>query len=812
MKAKPQTALAAVLLGASLVFISHAAADETSLPEGRVAPHPALAGRTVLFVTRHQYQSDHHATATLFQNGEINANKFQGGSALRAIDFTSGQPAIRTLLEAPEGVIRDPEVSFDGRQIVFSMRRRPADEYHLYVIDSDGTNLRQLTFLKGVTDIDPEWLPGGGFVFSSTRDYKFCQCNRHIMANLFRMDADGANVQRIGGSTLFEGHPHVMPDGRVLYDRWEYVDRHFGPSFGLWAANPDGTGQILIYGNNAWSPGMIADARVIPGTSLIVATFGSCHDRPWGAIGIIDRTKGLDGTTPVLHTWPENIDRFLDLADLQNPEYGRSGRIDAFKGIAKKYEDPYPVSATHFLCARQMEGEQMGLFLLDTDGSEQLIYRERPGCFDPMLIAPREPAPRVASRSNPAREDGLFYVADVYRGVGMENVPRGSIKWLRVAEAPAKITWTDRHWGIDATQAPAMNWNLTNNKRILGRVPVEEDGSAYFHAPADRFLFFQLLDEKGRMVQSMRSGTILRPGEIVGCVGCHEQRQTTVPAGCRPLALSREPDRLHGWYGEPRDFNYLTEVQPVFDRNCVSCHDSADGPPAGGLDLSGDLGLVFNTSYLDIRSKSPIRWAQLKPDDPKPLIRAVDDGPPQILPAYAWGSTQSRLVDVLLEGHADVELTQEELDRIVTWIDMNAPYYGSYASAYPNNPFGRSPLTGEELARLSELTGMTLGRGNTGAELGGSQISFTRPELSRCLAALKEEEGRDDAYAEALSLIQIGAARLARQPRADMPGFVPGPVDASRLEKAAALIAEHSRATKALIEGDRHLDTPGGEP
>ena len=190
-----------------------------------------LKGKQILFIEREQYAPDHHNTATLFQCGEINEANFAPGGAMRIYDVDSG--TIRTLIETETGVVRDPELSFDGKKILFSMRKDSLDFYHLYEINVDGSGLKQLTFASGVSDIDPVYLPDGGIVFTSTRQPKYCMCNRHIMGNLFRMEADGANITQIGVSTLFEGHSSLLNDGRVLYTRWEYVDRNFGDAQGL---------------------------------------------------------------------------------------------------------------------------------------------------------------------------------------------------------------------------------------------------------------------------------------------------------------------------------------------------------------------------------------------------------------------------------------------------------------------------------------------------------------------------------------------------------------------------------------------------
>ncbi len=172
-----------------------------------LSAHPLVREAPILFVVRTQYRSDHHNTATFFPGAEheYNDGAFTPGGALKLIDFAQGGAA-RTLLDVPQGVARDPDVSFDGKTILFSMRRNLADSYHLYEIHADGSGLKQLTFAPDVDDFDPLYLPDGAIVFSSTREPKYCMCNRHIMANLYRMDGDGANIHQIGKSTLFEGH------------------------------------------------------------------------------------------------------------------------------------------------------------------------------------------------------------------------------------------------------------------------------------------------------------------------------------------------------------------------------------------------------------------------------------------------------------------------------------------------------------------------------------------------------------------------------------------------------------------------------
>jgi hypothetical protein len=746
--------------------------------------NPLVSGRPILFVVRRQYRPDHHNTETMFQTGEINTGSFEGGGALRVIDLARGGET-RTLWESPAGLARDPDVHFDGAKVLFSMRRDIRDDYHIYEIGADGAGLRALTSAPGVFDIDPIYLPDGGVVFTSSREPKYCMCNRHIMGNLYRMDGDGANIVQIGKSTLFEGHPALMPDGRILYDRWEYVDRNFGDAQGLWTVNPDGTNHAVYWGNNTGSPGAVLEGRIIPGTLRVLCTFSSCHDRPWGALAVVDRELGVDGRPPVLRTWPAGA---IDLVD-------EKGGFDAFTRVMPKYEDPWPLDDKHFLCSRMTgEGERMGIFLVDIFGNEVLVHVEGPGCFDPMPLGPRPRPPAVPPRRDFSRGEGYFYVADVYQGTPMKGVARGAVKSLRVVESPEKRFWTRPPWGGQGQEAPAMNWHDFNNKRILGTVPVEADGSAAFAVPPDTFVYFQLLDENGMMIQSMRSGTVAQSGEWTGCVGCHEERRSAPPAagGGAPLALRRPPSRLEGWYGPPRLFSYRAEVQPVFDRACLSCHDF--GTEGGKkLILAGDRDLVFNASYIEL-------WR-------KKYIRAVGAGPAAVQQAYSWGSHASKLAEAVRKRFKEGKVTREEFDRVVTWIDLNAPYYPSYASAWPDHLAGRSPLDDAQLRRLEALVGVPFLKLADHAASRGPQVSFDRPELSPCLSCFKDPE--DAARREALALIGTGRDRLRERPNPDADGFQSCEVDRKRDEKYRFLLDEERRRRAAVRDGLKVYDGGG---
>ena len=765
------------------------ACDEfAKLEREALIANPLVSGQPILYIVRPQYRSSYHAIDTLFHTNEANTRDFEGGGAMKLIDFAEGGKT-RTILDVPEGIVRDPEVHFTGGKIVFALRRNIGEDWHIWEINADGSGLRQLTCAAGVSDFDPLYLPDDTILFSSTREPKYNQCSQDIAANLYRMESDGANIHQIDRNNLFNNQASLMDDGRILYARWEYVDRNFGDAHGLWTTTPDGANHSIFWGNNTAVPGAAYTPRQIPGTERVVCIFGPHHDHLWGAMAVIDRRLGVDGRSGVVRTWPANA--------VNHVRSGGGFDCDNSLETKLKYADPYPLSEKYFLCSRMTgRGSEMGIFLVDVFGNEVLVHVEGRGCYDPMPLKPRARPPRIASRRDFASAEGCFYVQDVYQGTHMQGVKRGAVKSLRVVEAPEKRTWSPGKWFGQGYMAPGMNWHSLESKRILGTVPVEADGSAYFAVPAEKFVYFQLLDANGMMIHSMRSGAFAQPGERTGCIGCHDHRLVAPPAlAAPPLALKRPPSKLSGWQGEPRLFGFTAEVQPVFNRHCLGCHDfGKDG--AKKLVLAPDRDLTFNAAYTEL-------WR-------KRYVHCVGAGPAEIQQAYAWGSHPSKLVQVLRAGHHDVKLSPEELDRIITWVDLNAPYYATYNCAYPESVSGRCPLTRPQLARLCQLAGPPLVWQDEGSQFNsfasnpGIMVSFDRPELSPCLANFKDKT--DPKYREAMALIQAGKETLALRPEADMPGFVPCTEDQRREVKYAERRRIEQRNREAIRSGNKVYD------
>ena len=750
------------------------------------------------------------------------------GATLKVLDPSSGKT--RVLVSAPKGIIRRPCVNFDGRRIVFAMCRTASSTFHIYAITVDPATLftttgeytpKQLTFAPDVYDVDPIYLPDGKIAFCSTRDIKIVPCAGQLVPQIFRMDGDGANIHQITRSTVHENELSLMPDGRILYNRWDYVDRNFGDGHGFWVANPDGCNQAIVWGNNTAHPASPWTARAIPGTGKFICILGTHHGSLGGAMAIINPQVAVDGRKSIERTWPPDvITRFDNPRKLSLPkgrtlrgiekmtsiwpeeakdllakshDYRLHGWNDDLNSVKPWYNCPFPLNDKQFLyVVAPNRRAGAAICLGDVKGNEVKLHQEEPGCYDPMPLAPSPKPVTMSSPRDYANNDGHFYIQNVYIGTHMQRVSPGSVKYVRVVQAHSKRGKAGHIWRALGHQEGAIGWSGFIAKTVLGTAPVESDGSASFHVPSDRFVYFQLLDKDGMMIHSMRSGTSIHSGERRGCVGCHESRTTTtLPAKSPRLteALRRGPSTLKPWYGKRRRFGYLAEVQPVLDKHCITCHDFGK-KGARKIVLAGDKNFAFNVSYCELQSRG--------------LTGAIGAGPAGHLPPLTWGSRTSRLIKMLKKGHNNVKLSVEDMDRLVTWIDLNAPYYPTGYSARPGPAPGRNPLNGGQSNRLFALTGLSGHQLHKADLYAGPQVCFDRPEISPCLKRIKDPAKR----AEALKIIQAGKASLNALPRADMPGFATlHAADLKRREHYEKYRRIEQEVRRAIREGKKVYDS-----
>jgi hypothetical protein len=621
---------------------------------------------------------------------------YRMGASLSMLEVSEdGSCRIETLLEDSGGVIRDPDVSFDGRRILFAWRKSPdEDDYHLYEMDFARRKVRQLTHGVGHADYEGIYLPDGDMLFNSTRCVQIVDCWWTDVSNLYRCDSDGNLIRRISFDQVHTNYPMLLEDGRVIYTRWDYNDRGQIYPQPLFQMNPDGTNQRAYYGGNSWFPTAIMHARGVPGSTLVMAVLSGHHSHQRGKLALIDVRRGREEAggaqliAPVRETAPHRIDA-----------YGQDG---------DQFQYPYPMNASEFLVTYTPYGagnrnykRPYGIYFMDSDGNRELIAADpKISCNQPVPLAARlKPRPRPA-QTDYSKDTGVYYIQDVYVGPGLQGVPRGIIKKIRVAALeyrPAGIR-SNRNSGpaggaLISTPAAIGNgsWDV---KIILGHADVYPDGSACFEVPARTPVYFQAIDDKGHAVQTMRSWSTLQPGERLSCVGCHESPDTAPPRqGGMTEALRRGPRPLAPFYGLPRGFSFAREVQPILDRHCIRCHDRRPGeepdPDAEkqAFSLRGDTtaeeksGRAWSDAYLALTDAHLDDRGFLKGRAGKYITWISAQSEPSMLPPYHAGAAKSPLTALLEKGHHGVALSREEKEKIAAWIDLLVPYCGSYTEA-----------------------------------------------------------------------------------------------------------------------------------
>lgn len=710
-----------IFLAAVLSLGLHAQADDSA--------KEILRNRGIdklVFVKRLTYDANHYYTEY------INSTWKPGGN-LCVLDLVDG--SVRDL--APQlagGVFERFDVSFDAKKIVFAWKAGPQVGYRLYEINVDGSGLRQLTFPQpddaelvrkyrvteryhhGTDDLSPCYLPDGGIVFASTRCQYGILCDGpddFTTTVLYRIDADGRGMKRLSSSSVSETSPAVMPDGRILYTRWEYVDKGAVSVKCLWAMRPDGSASVEIYGNDIALPPTLLYGRPIPNAPNRYVVLGTphCPQNGMGTVIRLDMTRNMRTREPMTYLTPEIDIRAEPGFHYRTPEGG--WRQDA-QGKGRLFKDPYPLAENLFLVSHKPAGPlwndpfAYGLYLLSEQGETTPLYADPAiSCWMPYPLVRRPVPPALGSTLDPdlaRNNEAVCMVADVYQG--LEGIDRGTIKYIRILEQIPRPWAAQRRWPGDCydQQHACITKDAHLGLKVQhGIVPVEADGSAHFRVPAGGNVFFQVLDADYLAVQTERTYVNYMPGEVRGCVGCHETADHVADTGrlvAGKKAMLRPPSTPGPQPGESsakRPLDYYADVQPVWDKHCVSCH----GPEKreGQLDLSGRLTDLFCVSYEEL---VPERRKRGKINDRGLLGPVIGENHPKTgnvdyLPPRSLGSHASvlaamlapnavRLVDPkqaaraekLADPHREVRLSLEERIRVTNWIDTNAQYYGMY--------------------------------------------------------------------------------------------------------------------------------------
>ena len=657
--------------------------------------NPLLAGRPLAFVKRRRFicQMLHEYVGYYYNYDGLHGGGMyvleEPGVSLETRDLIGGS--------LPQGNYATPALSYDGRTIYFAFcalsqtertrqstgnhRGFPAAGdvpqqlnyystnracFHIYAVNVDGSNLRQLT--TGCQDnFNPCPLPDGTVLFMSSARGGFCRCDNPFepipTTTLHSMQPDGTEQRILSYHETNEWHPAPLNDGRIAYCRWDYVDRSAAHFHGIWTCNPDGSNPLALFGNYTKRVSACFQPRSIPGSNRIAFIAGAHHANVGGSLALFDPARAkLNGES--------GEDDFRSI-EILTPHIALPETPDQWPDSF--YHSPWPLSEDYFLVAvgldplpgmgsGVLEDSKTGIYYFDRFGNLELLYRDpHMASMNAMLLeAPHRPH-EIPSVVDPSLGDeGEFFLADVNWSLLPLPADR-PVRSLRVFQILPK---SETH----IANQPRIGYaNAESARSLLGTVPVEDDGSAYFRAPARVPLYFQAVDAAGRAVQGMRSLTYLQPGERRSCAGCHEGSPTAPPRRSA-LALQREPSVLQSGPDGTQPISFARLIQPVLDRACTSCHDGTDGQYKSQLVLTGESVGPFTRSYESLR----------------PFVRWYEWGPASIHPTVTvpgrMGADESPLTAVLDdETHRSIDLSKADRRRLYLWLDANGPFYGTYS-------------------------------------------------------------------------------------------------------------------------------------
>lgn len=564
--------------------------------------------------------------------------------------------------------VPDLKLHWDADRILFSMTDS-TKRWQIFEIGVDGTDLKQLTRIDepDLEFFDGAYLPDGKIIAISNIGYNAVPCvdGNAAVGNTCLYDPETGALRRLTFDQDANWGPVIMHNGRVMYTRWEYTDLTHYFSRMVMHMNPDGTEQKALYGSGSVFPNSTFDIQPIPNhaTRFIGIISGHHGTVRSGRLIIFDPSKNRKGEKGMVQELPFSNRPIIPIV--------KDRLVD---GVWPQFLKPYPLNDKYFLVTAKLSPESLwGLYLVDVfDNLTLLKSAEGEGFINAIPLKKQPVPPVIPDKTKQDKKTATVFIQDIYEGEGLKGVPRGTVKAFRVMAYEYAYNKVKSDFDGQGIQS---GWDI---KRLLGVVPVEEDGSAIFTIPANTPISLQPLDANGCAVQWMRSWLTGMPGEIVSCVGCHED-QNQIPIPKRVIASTRTPHAIVLPEGGIRSITFDLEIQPILDRACVACHNSGSK-----LDYTGgriDTLTTFGKSYLNFH----------------PYVRR--QGPEagmKVLYPYEYHANTSPIIQMLRTGHHGVKLTDKEWKTLYNWIDFNAPYHGTMRSSVFNGF--------EQVARRIELT------------------------------------------------------------------------------------------------------------
>ncbi|HOX56035.1 MAG TPA: hypothetical protein P5205_02855 [Candidatus Paceibacterota bacterium] len=633
--------------------------------------HPLVSSQPLAFMKRKRFicQMLHEYLGYFYDYADIAGGGIyllpQPGQSFETVDLVQSR--------LPKGNFATLAGSYDGNTLYFAFAAR-ADRkpdfyspnrrgFQLFEMRADGAGLRQLT--DGTDDnFDPCPLPEGSLAFISSRRGGFGRCHgvwEPLPAyTLHKLDLATGEVTCLSFHETNEWHPFVTADGRIIYTRWDYVDRSAANFHGLWLTNPDGTGTVSLFGNYTMRINACYQPRPVPGSHKIAFIAGAHHAAVGGSLVLLDpRRAQLDA---------ESGEDSLDAIERLTPEVCFP---EAPGWPSSYFHSPWPLSEDRYLVSFSFaplpgmgpkvdQDSRTGLYYFDRWGNLELLYGDPEiSCMYPTPLGARAKPPvipRVADAT--LGDEGELMLADVNHSLA--SLPRSrTVTQLRIFQVLPKT-------GSHVANQPRIGYaNAESARMFLGSVPVEADGSAYFRAPARKPLYLQAVDAGGRAVQGMRSVLYLQPGEKRGCVGCHEPASAS-PGRRQTLSQARPPSRIEPGPDGSRPMSYMRLIQPILNSRCVSCHSDAN--PDTKVILTSAVDGPFVKSYASLRPY--VRWYEWGDQS----ISQIATRPGHL------GADESKLTSILSDSShgSKLELTDLERRAIYLWLDANAPFYGAY--------------------------------------------------------------------------------------------------------------------------------------